>query len=348
MCSSDLVSPSGVYQWTKRFMMAGKYTSESSRREMSEAERNSGRGLALFKRRAQPAQLEGFFLPDLCAPQSILILVLVMELLVLILTLATHGMMNFSWTSFALTSLFVQWIVLFSAAVLCNSRPFLARMSLPLATAISFVLVLAGTLFFSVLAEWTMSGSWDRDSTGRIVTNLLISALLTGIAFRYFYIQHQLRQKEQAELQSRIQALQARIRPHFLFNSMNIIASLISVDPDTAEEVVEDLSTLFRASLDEAGEQTVPLSQEIALCEKYIHIEALRLDDRLTVDWQLKVDPAAFRIPLLTLQPLLENAIYHGVQPLPDGGTVTITAEEVKGQLGITVTNPIEIGRAHV
>jgi two-component system sensor histidine kinase AlgZ len=164
---------------------------------------------------------------------------------------------------------------------------------------------------------------------------------MTGIAFRYFFLTHQLRQKEQAELNSRIQALQSRIRPHFLFNSMNIIASLISVDPETAEEVVEDLSVLFRASLNDSSNKPVTLEEELDLCEKYVHIESLRLDDRLIVNWEIDVDTRRVRIPMLTLQPLLENAIYHGIQPLPEGGTVTVSIIETDNRLVVTITNPM-------
>ena len=103
---------------------------------------------------------------------------------------------------------------------------------------------------------------------------------------------------------------------------MNIIASLISVDPDLAEQVVEHLSELFRASLSDMTNEPVPvpLAQELALCQKYAHIESLRLDHRLQLEWQIDVDVNEVRIPMLTLQPLLENAIYHGIQPLPEGG----------------------------
>jgi two-component system sensor histidine kinase AlgZ len=176
---------------------------------------------------------------------------------------------------------------------------------------------------------------------GRIVRNLLIAMIMTGMAFRYFFLSHQLRSREQAELASRIQSLQSRIRPHFLFNSMNIIASLISIDPDLAEEVVEDLSSLFRASLNDSTSEPVTLAQELDLCEKYVHIESLRLDDRLTVQWDVNVDTGAIRIPLLTLQPLLENSIYHGIQPLPKGGTITVSVELAGPQVQIEITNPI-------
>jgi two-component system sensor histidine kinase AlgZ len=153
-------------------------------------------------------------------------------------------------------------------------------------------------------------------------------------------VQQQWRLEQASALQSRIQALQSRIRPHFLFNSMNISASLIPVDPDNAEAVVEDLSALFRASLNEAGNQ-VPLEHELMLCRRYLRIEALRLDERLRVEWQLDDLPRGLRIPQLTLQPLVENAIYHGIQPLPEGGTVRIEARYVDGVVHVRVTNPV-------
>jgi len=122
---------------------------------------------------------------------------------------------------------------------------------------------------------------------------------------------------------------------------MNIIASLISIDPETAEEVVEDLSVLFRASLNDSSNQPVALREELMLCEKYVHIESLRLDDRLEVDWQVDVDVDEIRIPLLTLQPLLENAIYHGIQPIPNGGTVTVKIAASNERISIEMTNPL-------
>lgn len=284
-----------------------------------------------------------FFLPDLCQAQSILFLVLIAELLVLVQVLFTSNLFNFNWMELGLKSLFIQWLVLTSAALLCNIRPILKRMSLPVATIVSFTLIILMTLIFSVVAEFILNGFGilATDSVGRILRNIVIAIIMTGIAFRYFFLAHELRMREQAELTSRIQALQSRIRPHFLFNSMNIIASLISVDPETAEEVVEDLSVLFRASLNEATGSPVKLSEEISLCEKYVHIEGLRLDDRLEVDWRIDADTDAIRIPLLTLQPLLENAIYHGIQPRPDGGLVTVSVQEHDDSIDIVITNPL-------
>lgn len=289
-------------------------------------------------------QDEDFFLPDICQAQSILFLVLVTELLVFVLVLANSRLIDFSWVQLGLTSLFVQWIVLVSAALLCNIRPMLSGMTVPAATITAYALILSLTLVFSLMAEWFMAEetmSWSLEALGGVGRNLIIAAVMAGIAFRYFFLQHQLRRQEQAELNSRIQALQSRIRPHFLFNSMNIIASLIMVDPETAEEVVEDLSVLFRASLNDSSNQPVPLREEISLCEKYVHIESLRLDDRLEVDWQIEADLDEVRIPMLTLQPLLENAIYHGIQPIPEGGTVNVHIYIEDQQLHIRLKNPL-------
>jgi two-component system sensor histidine kinase AlgZ len=141
-------------------------------------------------------------------------------------------------------------------------------------------------------------------------------------------------------MDARIAALQARIRPHFLFNSMNIIASLIPVDPDGAERAVEDLSALFRASLRE-GATTVPLADEIELCERYLRLEQLRLGERLSIERSIGVLPAALRIPPLSVQPLLENAVYHGVQPRPEGGCVRLAVSCEPRMLRIEVSNPL-------
>ena len=284
-----------------------------------------------------------FFLPDLCQAQSILFLVLVSELLVFVQILFSSSFFDFDWLGLGLASLFIQWVVLVSAALLCNIRPWLMGMSVSKATSVAYGLILLLTLLFSLGAEMVLEGmgSVTELGWGRIARNLLIAMIMTGMAFRYFFLSHQLRSREQAELASRIQSLQSRIRPHFLFNSMNIIASLISIDPDLAEEVVEDLSSLFRASLNDSTSEPVTLAQELDLCEKYVHIESLRLDDRLTVQWDVNVDTAAIRIPLLTLQPLLENSIYHGIQPLPKGGTVTVSVELEGPHVQIEITNPM-------
>ncbi|MEX2327712.1 MAG: histidine kinase, partial [Pseudomonadales bacterium] len=293
--------------------------------------------------RERPGSAEDdFFLPDLCQTQSILFLVLVAELLVVVAVVVPTRLIDFDWARLGLASLFVQWVVLSSAGLLCNLRPVLSRMSTLGTTVTAYALILAVTLSYSVVAEYIlMADTWSIKQTGAVGRNMVVAAVMAGIAFRYFFLQHRLRSQEQAELNSRIQALQSRIRPHFLFNSMNIIASLISIDPEAAEEVVEDLSALFRASLDDSSNQPVLLAEELDLCEKYVHIESLRLDDRLTVLWDIDVDIDQVRIPMLTLQPLIENSIYHGIQPNPAGGVVKIAIRSDDDQIVVEITNPL-------
>ncbi len=135
-------------------------------------------------------------------------------------------------------------------------------------------------------------------------------------------------------------ALQARIRPHFLFNSLNSIAGLIPEDPDAAERAVEDLAGLFRASLRDPSAE-IELGAELDLCRQYLAIESHRLGDRLTVDWQLEDLPLRETVPPLLLQPLVENAVYHGIQLRPEGGAVTIRLRCEGDDVIATVTNPL-------
>ena len=291
------------------------------------------------------------FLPDLCSTRAVLVVVVVAELMALVINLVATYYSDFSMGRLAITSLFVQWVGLTSAALVCQLRSRLNRLAPAWAAVAVVLLVVIDTLVFSVVATLVMG--WVTGSlvpgtlwSWEIAVNGLIAAIIAGLVMRYFYVQEQLRQKGQAELQARIQALQSRIRPHFLFNSMNIIASLIAVDPDAAEKVVEDLSVLFRASLKNIGNEAT-LEEELELCRRYIHIEQLRMGERLQVEWDIRVEAKTVMIPLLTLQPLLENAIYHGIQPLTAGGVVTIRALAENGDLVLSVSNPKPEGGGH-
>lgn len=292
-----------------------------------------------------------FLIPELCNATALSLLVLVGQLLALVLLFAGGP---FDWTRLALTSLFVQWVGLFSAGIICASRPLLARFSVVAGSVVAYGIVLLVTLAVALVAQSVLSPNigiqWNQ-----VGGQLVIAAIIAGLALRYFYVQVQLREQEQSELQSRIQALQSRIRPHFLFNSMNIIASLIATQPETAETVVEDLSELFRASLNDAGNQ-VPLADELDLCQRYVRIESLRLGERLQTQWDIEPfgqsegiqsegiqsqSLQSVKIPLLTLQPLLENAIYHGIQPIPEGGTINVHLRIDDAQVQVRIDNPL-------
>tara|TARA_B110000977_G_scaffold188925_1_gene257738 strand:+ start:894 stop:1673 length:780 start_codon:yes stop_codon:yes gene_type:complete len=179
----------------------------------------------------------------------------------------------------------------------------------------------------------------------QIGSEVLIAAVVAGIAGRYFFVQQQLREQQKAELTARLEALQARIRPHFLFNSMNSIASLISIDANAAEDLVLDLSDLFRASM--SNKLQVPLAEEIGFGRRYLRIEQARLAGRLKINWQLAKKCNRVLLPALILQPLLENAVYHGVQPVLDGGEVGVLVEQIGSNCRICITNPVpKVGKS--
>jgi two-component system sensor histidine kinase AlgZ len=172
-----------------------------------------------------------------------------------------------------------------------------------------------------------------------IARNLAISGIMTLIALRYFYVQHQWKHHVEAEARSRLWALQARIHPHFLFNTLNTIAGLIRTQPDRAEQVVLDLADLLRAAL--AGQERSTLADELELTRRYLAIEKLRMGERLRVDWQLDDGlPLDAPLPALLLQPLVENAIHHGLRALSEGGGLTIQVEHQPRALRFAITNP--------
>jgi two-component system sensor histidine kinase AlgZ len=136
-----------------------------------------------------------------------------------------------------------------------------------------------------------------------------------------------------------VQALQARIRPHFLFNSLNTIASLIPDEPEVAERATEDLADLFRGSM-RRSDDLIRLADELELADKYLRMEQRRLGDRLRVDWQVSLLPADALVLPLTLQPLLENAVTHGIQPLEGGGEIRVYGRLEDDKVVITIANP--------
>ena len=294
-----------------------------------------------------PVPGEGLFLPDFCAIRMVFAVVVVAELLAFILVLATpwnnHGGGD-KWSELGLVSLFVQWVALVSAAALCALRPALRRMSGMAAGLVSYLSLLLITVLLSE-AAFRLSGRLgfapaELEHAGFLLRNLAIGALVSGMVLRYFYVRHQWAQQVTAEAQARVQALQARIRPHFLFNSLNTIAALTASNPALAEDVVQDLAELFRVTMRDMRER-VTLAQELDFTRSYLRIEAQRLGERLRVDWTLKNLPLAARVPALILQPLVENAVYHGIEPRAGGGTVHILATYNRGTLRLEVHNPV-------
>lgn len=147
------------------------------------------------------------------------------------------------------------------------------------------------------------------------------------------------------EASARLAELQSRIRPHFLFNALNSAIALVQVDPERAEGVLEDLAELFRAALVSGGDQ-VSLGQEIELARRYLAIEQVRFGARLRVQWALEPAADSASVPSLLLQPLVENAVRHGVEPSPDGGELTIRTQLHRGQALVSITNTMSGGPA--
>lgn len=175
----------------------------------------------------------------------------------------------------------------------------------------------------------------DRSAIGR---GLLLTLATTALLLLYFELRSRAFSPAQAE--ARLAALNARIRPHFLFNSLNAVLSLIRARPQQAEAALESLSDLFRAAMRDPAE-LVSLADEVALGRQYLELEQLRLGERLAVDWQIGEVSLDLPIPPLMLQPLLENAVYHGIEPAPAGGTVSITITRRGDELHIRIANPV-------
>lgn len=168
---------------------------------------------------------------------------------------------------------------------------------------------------------------------------LLLLAMATA-GLLLFYFELRARAFSPAQTEARLAALNARIRPHFLFNSLNAVLSLIRARPQQAEAALECLSDLFRAAMRDPGER-VSLADEVALGRQYLELEVLRLGERLAVDWQIEPVSLDLQIPPLMLQPLLENAVYHGVEPSAEGGLVTISIMQRGDELRIAIANPV-------
>ena len=285
-------------------------------------------------------------LPDFCRLPRIAAVCGIMQLVVVLLFISPTRAELGGPGAFAIASAFGQWLALTAAVVLCRARTWLQRFrSVP-----AFVLASLLPAAFSAAAAWLMYilddtlGARLLQPVGalRFVLSIaLMMGILSAVMLRYFYVRDQWREQVRANAKASLQALQARINPHFLFNSMNTIAALVRRDPQTAEAAIEDLSDLFRAALgDENAEAT--LAEELQIARQYLAIEQLRLGTRLRVDWQLPADlPMQIRMPRLTLQPLFENAVIHGIAALAEGGVIEVVAHNTDGRLQLSISNPL-------
>ncbi|OOG48674.1 histidine kinase [Rhodanobacter sp. C01] len=282
-------------------------------------------------------------LPEFCRLPAMFALFMVGALTVTVIWLARDNRRD--WTGFSVSMLFVMWLVLVIIVALCKLRPWLQRLPGHASYIGAWLLIMLIVLVASVVTRW-LDGALQlqlvRNSLGIFVRdNVAIAALLGAAMLRYFYVLAQWQLRLAAVTRAQVEALQARIRPHFLFNSMNTVAALIRVDPDAAERTVEDLSELFRAALGQHDTGDGTLGDELALIERYLAIEQLRLGTRLHVRRELDDLPADFPLPRLLLQPLVENAVRHGIQPLREGGEVILRGQRDGDGIRIEIGNPL-------
>ena len=231
----------------------------------------------------------------------------------------------------------VEPLLLINLGLLSLLRDFLWRMPLRVGQWLVMLQVsaVAAALFIYVATLGLL------DYAG-ILRAVLLTASATALLLGYFDLRS--RAFFPAQSEARLAALNARIRPHFLFNSLNAVLSLIRARPQEAEAALEALSDLFRAAMRDPGE-LVSLADEIALGRQYLELEKLRLGERLAVDWKIGAISMDLPIPPLMLQPLLENAVYHGIEPAQEGGLVTVEIEQKGEELRIAIANPT-VGQA--
>lgn len=284
------------------------------------------------------------YLPDFRAPGTILIILLVAELVAIALTIASYESGAFL-TELSKMSMYVLWLALLGTGLMAQLVPWAEKQGNTAAFVICFIVLEIMCLLLAEVA-WQVTTIYgeavviDDTHGGFILRTFAISSIVIALAMRYLYISSEWRRSIVLEAQARISALQALIRPHFLFNSMNTIASLTRSNPKQAEEAIEDLSDLLRANLGVQKDRTA-LKEELEIAAIYQRIEKLRLGDRLQVRWNVSELPMRAQIPSLTIQPLLENAIYHGIELLPEGGEVVVTGKRNGDKLEIEMKNPI-------
>jgi two-component system, LytTR family, sensor histidine kinase AlgZ len=240
-----------------------------------------------------------------------------------------------AWRVFVEFSVLLQPILMASLVVLPLASDALRR--LPYRVGIGAVLLLE--LAITALTYQLMQSVLGTNDLHELPRYTLLSLIATGIVLGYFNLRD--RALSPALGEARLQALQARIRPHFLFNSINAVLSLIRSEPRQAERALENLAELFRVLMAD-NRQLAPLGDEVRLCRQYLELEQLRLGDRLQVAWHVDKMPEEALIPPLLLQPLVENAVYHGIEPSSQPGEVNINIYRNHNQVHLVIRNPYQ------
>jgi two-component system, LytTR family, sensor histidine kinase AlgZ len=272
-------------------------------------------------------------LPDFCNLGVTLRVILIVNGLGVLAGIARNPAWLGWWQEFLPIAAFIQPGLLASLLLLCGMRQLFAdRHYREFVVAVFIVEILIGVAMF--FGMHTLLPGDDFLSLAAVLAFVLVA---TGIVL--FYLNLRGRALSPAITEARLQALQARIRPHFLFNSLTAVLSLMRADPRRAERVLEDLADLFRVLMGD-NRQLVPLQSEFVLCRQYLDLEQLRLGERLKVAWHIDKMPDDALVPPLILQPLLENAVYHGIEPSAEPGEININIYRNRDHVYIVLRNP--------
>ncbi|MFZ2541315.1 MAG: histidine kinase [Gallionella sp.] len=228
-------------------------------------------------------------------------------------------------------------ILLTTLLMLWAGQPWLDRLSYwrgALAVNVTVAVITLATYYFGGELSRLLS---NNNSYFHLVRYPLLSVMMCGVLLMYFRLRtlallHALHD-------ARLQILRARIRPHFLFNTINAVLGIVRTQPKQAEAALEDMADLFRMAMSDARD-LVLLQNEIELSKQYMALEQLRMGERLRVEWRIYSLPEDALIPQLLLQPLLENAVYHGIEPLPEGGCIKVVLLRSGNELQLKVENP--------
>jgi two-component system, LytTR family, sensor histidine kinase AlgZ len=272
-------------------------------------------------------------LPNFCHLGVNLKILLTVEIAALALAWAATGGLASAFTHLIVQSALLQPTLLITLAVLCLSGARIRKLNYAagLATTLGLTIAIPNLIYL---------GAGRLFSEARLANPLEItvfSGMLTVLLLGYFHLRS--KALSPAITEARLQALQARIRPHFLFNSLNAVLSLVRSNPRRAEHALEDLSDLFRALMSDTR-QLAPLEEEIALTRAYLNLEELRLGDRLKVTWYIDKMPSDALIPPLVIQPIVENAVYHGIEPHREAGEISLNIYRSQDMVHIVIRNP--------
>jgi two-component system sensor histidine kinase AlgZ len=282
----------------------------------------------------------GIRLPNFCNLGVMLRSLLVVNLLLVAAAVIRAPSVDSIWFECLVFAAFGEPMLILSLVALCAARPWLHAMG--------YVGALVALAVFEMLVGWLFyeaSGTLLLDRRPMTYGQVMfVVFFVTAVALAYFDLRA--RALSPAIAEARIQALQARIRPHFLYNSINAVLSLMRAEPRRAERALEDLADLFRVLM--ADNRTLaPIASEVELARKYLELESLRLGERLKVTWRIDTMPGDALVPPLVLQPLVENAVYHGIEPMDSGGEIEIDIGLTGGQLVMELKNPFPGGGRH-